>query len=189
MEKYNILEWVDYFEKNKGKVNPKEDFLESNSTVLYPGRFYVLQYMAKTRERFNTRPVIISLGISKKEPDSFLCIDLSVIPKKARLKFIEMYFNIYKKEIWENIEKYTFVDDADKQSWMKSFSYESICKAVPMLPLKYAIKRYKIENTRKIYSLPFSKVYKLVGDYCDENYYMNGNVGDIQGEFLDKMKC
>ena len=42
MEKYNILEWVDYFEKNGGEVNPKTDFLESNNIVLYPGRFYVL---------------------------------------------------------------------------------------------------------------------------------------------------
>ena len=79
MEKYNILEWVDYFEKNGGEVNPKTDFLESNNIVLYPGRFYVLEYMATTKERYNSRPVIISMGISKKDPDSFLCIDLSVI--------------------------------------------------------------------------------------------------------------
>lgn len=187
MENYDILEWVDYFEKSRGKVDPKTDFLESDSRVLYPGRFYVLNYAAKTRDRFNARPVIISLGVSKKEPDSFLCIDLSVIPKRARLKFIEMYFRLYRNEIWKEIETHTSVDDADKQTWMRDFSYENICRAVPMIPLKHAIKRYKIQNTRKIYSLPFSGVYKVVGDYCDEDCYVNGTVREVQQEFLRKM--
>lgn len=188
MEKYDILEWVDFFEKGKNVVDPKTDFLESNSKILYPGRFYVLNYMAKTKERFNTRPVIISMGISKKDPDSFLCVDLSVIPKSARLKFIDMFFRIYEKEIEKNMNDYMYVDDADKQMWMKSFNYENLCKSMPMLPIKNAIKRYKIENTLKIYSLPFNKVYKVVGDYCDENYYVNGTIRDVQREFLMKMK-
>ena len=80
-----------------------------------------------------------------------------------------------------------FVKDADKQDFMKSFNYANICKAVPMIPLKHAIKKYKIQNTIKIYSIPFSKVYRFVGDYCDENYYVNGNVKEIQMEFLKKM--
>ena len=95
MAKYNIIEFVEYFDKSKDKVDLKEDALESNSTILYPGRFYVLNYMAKTKDVFNSRPVIISIGISKSDPDSFLCIDLSILPKKVRLKFIEMYFNLY----------------------------------------------------------------------------------------------
>ena len=97
MEKYNILEWVDYFEKNGGEVNPKTDFLESNNIVLYPARFYVLEYSAKTKDMYNSRPVIISMGISKKDPDSFLCVDLCVIPVKIRKRFIEMYFNIFRR--------------------------------------------------------------------------------------------
>lgn len=187
MDKYRILDWVNYFEKAGDKVDPKTDFLDSRSRVLYPGRFYVLNYMAKTKDRFNTRPVIISMGISKKEPDSFLCIDLSILPKKVRLKFIEMYFDLYKQQILKNIEDYPSVEDADKQSWMKDFSYEGICRSVNMMPLKNAVKRYKIENTLKIYSVPFSGVYKIVGDYCDENYYMNGTVREVQNEFIKKM--
>lgn len=187
MAKYNIIEFVEYFDKSKDKVDLKEDALESNSKILYPGRFYVLNYMAKTKDVFNSRPVIISIGISKSDPDSFLCIDLSILPKKVRLKFIEMYFNLYYKEIMENMNKYFFVKDADKQDFMKSFNYANICKAVPMIPLKHAIKKYKIQNTIKIYSIPFSKVYRFVGDYCDENYYVNGNVKEIQMEFLKKM--
>ena len=188
MEKYNILEWVDYFEKNGGEVDPKKDFLESNNIVLYPGRFYVLEYMATTKERYNSRPVIISMGISKKDPDSFLCIDLSVIPIQIRLKFIEMYFNIFKREILDNINKYPYVSDADKQSWMRSFNYENLCKSMTMIPIKNAIKKYKIENTSRIYSLPFSGVYKVIGKYCDEDYYVNGHIRDVQNEFISKMR-
>lgn len=188
MRKYDILEWLEYQEKNGGEFDFKEDVLESNSIVLYPGRFYILEYVAKTKDRFNMRPVIISLGVSKKEPDSFLCIDLSVLPKKVRLKFIEIYFELYRDEIGKNMDKYMFVSDADKQTWMRSFNYENICKATPMIPLKNAIKRYKIKNTRKIYSLPFNKVYKVVGDFCDENTYVNGNIKEVQMEFLMKMK-
>lgn len=187
MDKYDILEWSDYFEQTDGEVDPKKDFLESKSIVLYPGRFYVLEYTSKTKEVYNARPVIISMGISKKEPDSFLCVDLCVMPVQVRRKFIEMFFNIYKKEILENIDKYLYVEDADRQSWMKSFNYENLCKSMTMLPIKNAIKRYKIENTKKIYSLPFSGVYKVIGKFCDEDYYVNGCIRDVQKEFIDKM--
>lgn len=187
MDKYDILEWSDYFEQTDGEVDPKKDFLESKSIVLYPGRFYVLEYTSKTKEVYNARPVIISMGISKKEPDSFLCVDLCVMPVQVRRKFIEMFFNIYKKEILENIDKYLYVEDADRQSWMKSFNYENLCKSMTMLPIKNAIKRYKIENTNKIYSLPFSGVYKIIGKFCDEDYYVNGCIRDVQKEFIDKM--
>ena len=57
-----------------------------------------------------------------------------------------MYFNLYYKEIMENMNKYFFVKDADKQDFMKSFNYENICKAV-LDSLKHAIKKYKIQNT------------------------------------------
>ena len=187
MDKYDILEWSDYFEQTDGEVDPKKDFLESKSIVLYPGRFYVLEYTSKTKEVYNARPVIISMGISKKEPDSFLCVELCVMPVQVRRKFIEMFFNIYKKEILENIDKYLYVEDADRQSWMKSFNYENLCKSMTMLPIKNAIKRYKIENTKKIYSLPFSGVYKVIGKFCDEDYYVNGCIRDVQKEFIDKM--
>lgn len=188
MNAYNIIEWSDYFEKTDGVVDPKLDFLESNNIVLYPGRFYVLEYSAKTKERYNARPVIISMGISKKELDSFLCVDLCVMPVQVRRRFIEMYFNIYKREIMDNIDKYYLVEDADKQTWIKSFNYENLCKSMTMLPIKNAIKRYKIENTHKIYSVPFSGVYKIIGKFCDENYYINGNVKEVQREFIDKMR-
>lgn len=188
MEKYNILEWSDYFEKSGREVDEKKDFLESNSIVLYPGRFYVLDYSAKTKERYNARPVIISMGISKKDPDSFLCVDLCVMPVQVRRRFIEMYFNIFKREIQDNIDKHFDVDEADKQSWMRSFNYENLCKSMTMLPIKNAIKRYKIENTRKIYSLPFSGVYKVIGKYCDEDYYVNGTIREVQAEFIKKMQ-
>ena len=99
-----------------------------------------------------------------------------------------MYFNIFRREILDNINKHPYVSDADKQSWMRSFNYENLCKAMPLLPIKNAIKRYKIKNTRRIYSLPFSGVYKVIGKYCDEDYYVNGHIRDVQMEFLSKMK-
>lgn len=185
---YNILDWINLFEKEGGEVNPKEDFLESREKILYPGRFYVLEYMAKTKDRYNARPVLIGMGISKKDPDSFLCVDLSVLPYKVRLKFIEMYFNMYYDIITDNMDKCLYVEDADKQTWMKDFSYDNLIKTMPFIPIKFAIKRYKIENTRRIYSVPFNKVYKIVGKYCDEDYYMNGNIRDIQKEFIQKVR-
>ena len=188
MKYYNILEWVDMFEQNGEKVNPKEDFRESNSTILYPGRFYMLQYRAQTKERFNARPVILSMGLSKKDPKSFLCVDLSVMPYPVRRRFIEMFFNTYYDTITDNIDKYLYVEDADKQGWMKSFSYDNLIKTNPMMPIKFAIKRYKIENTSKIYSVPFQKVYKIIGKYCDENYYVNGTIRDIQKEFVQNVR-
>lgn len=188
MDDYNIIGWINYFEKTNDMVNPQKDFLDSGSRILYPGRFYVLKYISQTKERYNTRPVLISLGISKKDPESFLCIDLSVLPKNIRLKFIEMYFNLYKVDIIKNINQYPFVKDADKQSWMKSFTYDNICKTMNMIPLKHAIKRYKIKNTLKIYSIPFNNVYKIVGKYCDENWYVNGTINDVQKEFIEKMR-
>ena len=99
-----------------------------------------------------------------------------------------MYFNIFRREILDNINKYPYVSDADKQSWIRSFNYENLCKSMTMIPIKNAIKRYKIENTSRIYSLPFSGVYKVIGKYCDEDYYVNGHIRDVQNEFLNKMR-
>ena len=45
-----------------------------------------------------------------------------------------------------------------------------------------------IENTIKIYAVPFQKVYKIIGKYCDENYYINGTIRDVQKEFVDKVR-
>ena len=91
-ENYNILQWYEYFVKSKDAFDIKTDTKEGSSVVLYPGRFYILNYKSKTDKRYNSRPVIISLGLSEKDPNSYLCIDLCVMPLKVRLKFIETYF-------------------------------------------------------------------------------------------------
>ena len=88
-ENYNILQWYEYFVKSKDNFDIKTDANEGSSVVLYPGRFYILNYSSKTDKRYNGRPVIISLGLSEKDPNSYLCIDLCVMPLKVRLKFIE----------------------------------------------------------------------------------------------------
>ena len=85
----NIIKWVYYFDDDRDNhVDLKIDALESNNVELLPGRFYILQYMSKSEKPFNTRPIILSLGMSKKDPESFLCIDLCILPKTIRLRFI-----------------------------------------------------------------------------------------------------
>ena len=185
-EKYNILEWIEYFEKSKDEFDIKKDAKEGKSTILYPGRFYILDYRSKTDKRYNGRPIIISLGLSEKDPNSYLCIDLCVMPLKVRLKFIETFFKWYKDAIWDNINKYPSVEQADKQTPIKNFNYKNICKAAEAFYIKNAVKRYKIENVIAIYELPFSKVYRVIGKVCDENYFTNGNIGEAQADFLKK---
>lgn len=189
MKEYDIVSWQKTFEKMGWEVDEKTDLLESNNVVLFPGRFYVLNYMVKTRDAYNARPVIISLGNSVKDPESFLCIDLSVMPKKIRIKFVEMFYDIFKKIIVKNIEEHPFVDDADNQDYIRECTYENLVKAFSsLIPFRNAVKRYKIKDTRKIFSVPFNNVYKLIGDYCDENFYVNGNIIQEQKRFLDKMR-
>ena len=183
-EKYDILQWISYFEKNGETFNIKNDAKESSSTILYPGRFYILKYKSKTDKRYNARPVIISLGLSEKDPNSYLCIDLCVMPLKVRLKFIDTYFKWYMNQIWDNINRYPSVEQADKQTPIKNFNYNIICKAAESFYIKNAIKRYKVENVIAIYSLSFSKIYKVIGKYCDENNFINGSIADAQTHFL-----
>lgn len=183
-EKYDILQWYDYFIKSKDKFNIKTDAKKGGSTVLLPGRFYILNYKSKTDKRYNSRPVIISLGLSERDPKSYLCIDLCVMPLKVRLKFIETYFKWYNEQIWDNINRYPDVDNVDKQTAIKNFNYDIICKSAESFYIKNAIKRYKIENVVNIYALPFSKVYKVIGKYCDENKFINGTIMEAQEHFL-----
>ena len=185
-EKYNILNWYSYFEKSKDEFDIKKDVKVSNSAILYPGRFYVLEYNSKSDKPYNSRPVIISLGLSEKDPNSYLCIDLCVMPLKVRLKFIETYFKWYMDPIWDNINRYPDVEQADKQTPIKKFNYDIICKAAEAFYIKNAIKRYKIENVKAIYSVPFSKVYRMIGKFCDENNFINGTIADAQKNFLKK---
>jgi hypothetical protein len=183
-EKYDILQWYSHFVKSKDSFDIKTDAKKCSSVVLLPGRFYILKYKSKTDKRYNGRPVVISLGLSEKDPNSYLCIDLCVMPLKVRLKFIDTYFKWYMDQILNNINKYPDVDSADKQTVIKNFNYDIICKAAESFYIKNAIKRYKIENVNAIYSLPFSKVYKVIGNYCDENHFVNGSIMDAQVHFL-----
>lgn len=185
-EKYNILKWYEYFVKSGDKFDIKTDAKKGDSVVLLPGRFYILNYKSKTDKRYNSRPVVISLGLSDKYPDSYLCIDLCLMPLKVRLKFIETYFKWYMNQIWDNINRYPDMESADKQSAIKNFNYDIICKAAESFYIKNAIKRYKIENVTNIYSLPFSKVYRVIGEYCDDNIFVNGNIMEAQEYFLKK---
>lgn len=184
VEKYDILQWYDYFIKSKDKFDIKTDAKKGGSKILLPGRFYILNYKSKTDKRYNRRPVIISLGLSERDPKSYLCIDLCVMPLKVRLKFIETYFKWYNEQIWDNINRYPDVDNVDKQTAIKNFNYDIICKAAESFYIKNAIKRYKIENVANIYALPFSKVYKIIGKYCDENKFINGTIMEAQEHFL-----
>jgi hypothetical protein len=185
-EKYDILDWYSYFVKSKDKFDIKTDAKSGGSVILYPGRFYILEYKSNSSKRYNARPVIISLGLSEKDPNSYLCIDLCVMPLKIRLKFIETYFKWYMNQIWDNINRYPGIENVDKQTPIKNFNYTNICKAAESFYIKNAIKKYKVENVTAIYSLPFSKVYRVIGKFCDENYFLNGNIKEAQEDFLKK---
>lgn len=185
-EKYDILQWYEYFLKSKDEFDIKTDVKKSNSAILFPGRFYILKYNSKTDKRYNSRPVVVSLGLSEKDPKSYLCIDLCVMPLKVRLKFIETYFKWYMDQIWDNINRYPGAEQADKQTPIKNFNYNIICKAAEAFYIKNAIKKYKVENVTDIYSIPFSKVYRVIGEYCDENNFINGNIVEAQEYFLKK---
>ena len=185
-EKYDILQWYEYFMKSGDKFDIKTDAKEGSSVILYPGRFYILKYKSKSDKMYNGRPVIISLGLSEKDPNSYLCIDLCVMPLKVRLKFIDTYFKWYMDQIWNNINKYPDVEQADKQSRINNFNYDIICKSAEVFFIKNAIKRYKAENVTAIYSVPFSKVYRMIGKFCDENNFINGNIMEAQKNFLKK---
>ena len=184
--KYNIKEWLDGFEKDKNEFNYDTDVLLSKSKILFPGRFYILNYKANTDKPYNAVPIIISMGISKKDPDSYICIDLCMIPRTARIKFVQYIFDLFEKQISENMEKFWNVEDADKQKQIIQFSYEVIEKLPVLKPLKHAVKKYKIENVYRIYSVPFSGVYKIIGKLPDKNRMVNGNVKDEQMKFLKK---
>ena len=185
-EKYDILKWYEYFVKSGDKFDIKTDVKKGDSILLLPGRFYILEYKSKSDKRFNARPVIISLGLSDKDPNYYLCIDLCVMPLKVRLKFIETYFKCFMNQIWDNINRYPGIEDANKQTAIKDFNYSNICKMAESFFIKNAIKRYKIENVSAVYSLPFSKVYRVIGKFCDENYFLNGNIKEAQEYFLKK---
>ena len=185
-EKYDILKWYEYFKKSGDKFDFKTDAKRRSSVILLPGLFYILKYKSNTDKRYNRRPIIISLGLSEKDPNSYLCIDLCVMPLKIRLKFIESYFKWYMNQIWDNINRFPGVDDADKQIKITNFNYNVICKTAESFYIKNAIKRYKKENVTDIFSIPFSKVYKVIGGLCDENCFANGNIMEAQRYFIKK---
>lgn len=185
----NIELWVKQFDDEKNHFDYKVDALESNKIVLLPGRFYILQYKPKTTKKdivLNTRPIILSLGMSKADPESFLCIDLCMMPMQIRLKFVQMFYDMFDEEIIKNMKSFPFTEMADMQTQIKDFNYKALSKIDKLYPVMNAIKRYKIKNTKKIYSLSYTDVYKVLGKFADENWFINGNIGEVQKEFLKK---
>ena len=183
----NIKDWSDFYDSQGYLFDYEKQAYDSNNKVLLPGRFYILIYKPTTKEEFNQRPVILSLGISKKDPESFLCIDLCMIPKKVRQEFINIYFQLFEKQINEEIKKCNKLKDADKQQQIKEMNYKNLMRFGERFGVKYALKRYKIKNTKKIYSLLFEDVYKVIGDMCDINMYVNTDIKSVQMEFIQKM--
>ena len=51
MNGYNLSEWIEGFEKDGGNFNFATDALLSNTNILLPGRFYILNYMAETNKQ------------------------------------------------------------------------------------------------------------------------------------------
>lgn len=188
----NIEAWVNEFEREKNSFDFSVDALETNNRVLMPGRFYILRYMPKSKDDknkiLNTRPIILSLGLSKKDPESFLCIDLCVMPRKIRIKFLQMFYDMFDRDISQNIKEFPFTDMADKQKMIKEFNYQNLEKIDKFYPVMNAIKRYKIECTRKIYALSYLDIYKVCGEFADENWFINGNIRNVQKEFIEKSK-
>lgn len=187
----NIESLVNNFEKEKNYFDYKKDALETNNKILMPGRFYMLDYRPKTSESkipLNTRPVILSLGMSKKDPEAFLCIDLCVIPRTARIKFVQMFYDMFSKDIYKNIKDFPFVEMSDKQTMIREFNYANLTKLNKFFPVINAIKRYKIRYTRKIYAVNYVDVYKMLGKFCDENNFINGNIGEVQRDFIIKSR-
>ena len=181
--------WSEQFDKEKLEVNLKKDVLKSSKPVLYPGRFYVLNHAPKDKKKVsNTRPVVLSLGPSKKDPQLFLCIDLCILPKPVRYKFIEMFYEMFNKQIGKDIEKYWDPKDADKQSFIKELSYDKLIKAPNFKILTLAFKKYNIKEVKEVYSLLYCDVYKVIGNFADTNYYVNDTLANIQKDFIDKSK-
>ena len=107
--------------------------------------------------------------------------------KKIRQEFINIYFQLFEKQINEEIKKCNKLKDADKQQQIKEMNYKNLMRFGEKFGVKYALKRYKIKNTKKIYSLLFEDVYKVIGDMCDINMYVNTDIKSVQMEFIQKM--
>ena len=99
-----------------------------------------------------------------------------------------MFYDIFDKHISENIKNFPFAEMADMQKQIKEFTYKNLSKISKFYPVMNAIKRYKIKDTKKIYSLSYTDIYKVVGKFADENWFINGNIGDVQKEFIKKTK-
>ena len=54
MNGYNLSEWLEGFEKDGREFDFATDALISNTNVLLPGRFYILNYMAETSDIVQT---------------------------------------------------------------------------------------------------------------------------------------
>lgn len=179
---------VDRYDKDGGHADLKTDALESDIRILFPGRFYVLRYMSEDKKKpFNTRPFIISLGLSKKDPESFLCVDLCVMPRNVRMRFLEKYFGIFGQQIGKEMSRYTDVKDADRQGEIRDVTYSNLLSVRDFEIIKPAIKRYRIKNTLKIYSVLFGDVYMFAGNFADEDWFENGSISGIQNDFLKKI--
>ena len=57
MNGYNLSEWLEGFEKDGREFDFATDALSSNTNILLPGRFYILNHMAETDNTYNAIPI------------------------------------------------------------------------------------------------------------------------------------
>lgn len=190
---YDIETSVDQLKRSRGGLNKANyDFLKSleempvENSVLYPAKLYVFNYNSNSNDLYDTKPFIMSLGMSKKHKGKFFGIDMHWIPFPIRLQIFRYIYDIFAAKIQDGIANFPNDEDTPQQPFIIELGTEFVKKSPFNINIKSCMHSYSLEFISDCRCVNWNKIHYML--ISDDDWFKNGTIKDAQEKFIEEMK-
>lgn len=187
----NLSGSVDSYIKNAGsRVLASRNTIEDIRTygvrsnrggAFSPGKMYTFEYYTDDEEIYDTRPIVLGLGLNEYGND--VGINLHFIPFRQRLQLVEHIYSAFNTTINAEL-KSKRAPHPNSQRSLNHFTWDNINEAYGnMINIKYAVRQYRLERMRYPSVLGYQHWY--LGIVNDEDNFVGVTKNKAQSKFLN----
>lgn len=181
---YDFTKELDsYLKNNKGYVNASKqsqidlyDVGLSSVGRFKVGKMYTFRYFTPDEPRYDTSPIILSLGFNSSR--NVLGLNLHYIPYSVRIDFMYRIVKSYSSFFTRQISG-SLIKNPRLQPGLSGFTYESLNSALGgRYNFKHAIHQYRLDRIRSPYIIGFENWH--LGAVNNENFFFGTNINEMQ---------
>lgn len=147
---------------------------------LFPGKFYIFKYKPQTKNIYDSKPYIMSLGFEQNHPNLIYGINMHHMPYKIRVQFFDYVYNFFRSILEKEIYNYPNPGDAVFQKYITEITADNMLN-VPF-NIKPSINKYDMQYMSNCRLINYNLLHYII--QSDEDYFVNGTISDAQKKFL-----